>query len=82
VIFFWCAANHAYCGIGVPVIAIFTKFDGLVTRAFGKIRSGGFSLKEAKDRQFEQAHEMLNTDFIVPLMSMNPPPSDYVRLDG
>ncbi|KAJ7891723.1 hypothetical protein B0H14DRAFT_2688056 [Mycena olivaceomarginata] len=65
----------------VPVVAIFTKFDGLVTKAFGKLRNNGMSLIDARKRKFELAHEKLNTDFIVPLMSTAFHPSDHVRLN-
>ncbi|KAJ7223608.1 hypothetical protein GGX14DRAFT_428049 [Mycena pura] len=66
----------------VPVIAIFTMFDGLITEAFTQLKEGGVSRKEAKDRQIEQALGMLTTKFVEPLMSTKYPPADHVRLDG
>jgi hypothetical protein len=32
----------------VPVVAIFTKFEWRITKAFGELRDAGYSLKEAK----------------------------------
>ncbi|KAJ7202389.1 hypothetical protein GGX14DRAFT_523982 [Mycena pura] len=61
------------------VIAIFTKFDGLVTKAFQQLRAMK-SLKEAKTESAEQAQKMLTTDFIIPLKATNFAPSDYVHL--
>ena len=67
----------------MPVIAIFTKFDGLVSTAFGELRDKEkLSRKEAKDKKFERAREMLKTNFIEPLEATASRPSDYVRLDG
>lgn len=64
-------------------MAIFTKFDGLVTMAFSELRDRErLGIKEAKQRKFEKAQEKLNTDFIEPLMKTKCPPSDYVQLDG
>jgi hypothetical protein len=40
------------------------------------------SIKDAKNKKFERAHEKLRTDFIEPLKALASPPSDYVRLDG
>ncbi|KAJ7133057.1 hypothetical protein C8R44DRAFT_611079 [Mycena epipterygia] len=65
----------------VPVIAIFTKFDGLITKAFTQLKAEGLDRKEAKQRQTERAHEMLSTDFIKRLMSTTFCPSEYVRMD-
>ncbi|KAJ7193411.1 GTP-binding protein [Mycena pura] len=64
-----------------PVIAIFTMFDGLITEAFTQLKESGVGRKEAKDRQNEQAQEMLTTKFVKPLMSTGYPPADHVRLD-
>ncbi|KAI0256725.1 hypothetical protein BJV78DRAFT_1116809 [Lactifluus subvellereus] len=75
-----------YCGlyyIKVPVIAIFTKFDGLVTTAYGELRDKEkLSMKEAKNKKFERAQEMLKTNFVEPLQATASRPSAYVRLDG
>ncbi|KAJ7241763.1 hypothetical protein C8J57DRAFT_72763 [Mycena rebaudengoi] len=65
----------------VPVIAIFTMFDGLITEAFTQLKGGGLNRKEAKDGQIKQAQEMLTTKFVKPLMSTSYPPTDHVQLD-
>ena len=63
------------------MIAIFTKFDGLVTNAFIELREKQ-SIEEAQNRKFERAESTLNTNFIDPLKAMTCGPKDYVRLDG
>ena len=63
------------------MIAIFTKFDGLVTMAFNELRKK-HSIKEAKKRKFEKAESTLKADFIDPLKAMTHGPKDCVRLDG
>ena len=69
--------------VEVPVIAIFTKFDGLVTTAFGELRGKeGLRIKEANNKKFERAQEMLKTNFVEPLHATAFRPSDYVRLEG
>jgi len=65
----------------VPVVAIFTKFDGLISTAYGKLRDENRSLREAQKERFERAKEMLNTNFIEPLKKVTFRPSDHVRLD-
>jgi len=64
----------------VTVVAIFTKFDGLITTAYNELRKA-LSIKEAKNKRFEKAKEMLNANFIEPLMAAKFRPSDHVRLD-
>ena len=63
------------------MIAIFTKFDGLVTMAYNELRKKQ-SIKEAKNRKSEIAENSLKTSFIDPLKAMALGPKDYVRLDG
>ena len=63
------------------MIAIFTKFDGLITMAFNELRKKQ-SIKEAKNRKFEIAESTLKANFIDPLKAMTRGPKDYVRLDG
>ena len=65
----------------VPVIAIFTKFDGLVTKAFSELRKT-HNLNEAREKKLEKATEMLSTDFIEPLKVAASGPIAYVRLEG
>ena len=63
------------------MIAIFTKFDGLVTMTYNELRKKQ-SIKEAKNKKVEIAESRLKTDFIDPLVTMACGPKDYVRLDG
>ena len=63
------------------MIAIFTKFDELVTMAYNELRKK-HGIKEAKNRKFEEAEGILKTNFIDPLMAMPSGPKDYMRLDG
>ncbi|KAJ7135732.1 hypothetical protein C8R44DRAFT_608928 [Mycena epipterygia] len=65
----------------VPVVAIFTKFDGLVTKAFNDLRRSGTDRPRANQKKAELAHQRLNTHFLDPLRSMKSPPSDHVQLD-
>ena len=65
----------------VPVIAIFTKFDGLVTKAFSELRKT-HTINEARKKRLEKATEVLNTDFIEPLKVAASGPIAYVRLEG
>ena len=67
--------------IKVPVVAIFTKFDGLVTMAYNELRKKQ-SIKEAKNRKFEIAESILKANFIDPLKEMTRGPKDWVRMDG
>jgi len=78
---FCMCSSYANCDVGVPVVAIFTKFDGLVTTAFNELRKE-LNIKEAKNKRLGRAKEMLNTNFIGPLMATKFRPSDHVRLDG
>ena len=67
----------------VPVIAIFTKFDGLVTKAFSELwKTHNLNLNEARKKRLEKATEMLSTDFIEPLKVAASGPITYVRLEG
>ncbi|KAJ7251933.1 hypothetical protein C8J57DRAFT_1077810 [Mycena rebaudengoi] len=62
----------------VPVIAIFTKCDAVVSDAFQNL------LDEGKDTDVplvdQRAQEMLNTRFADRLKSMGHPPADYVQV--
>ncbi|KAJ7208975.1 GTP-binding protein [Mycena pura] len=65
----------------VPVIAIFTKFDGLVNKAYTELVDNGLSEDEAEEKLTEKAEELLQTNFREPLSRATFPPSDYVQLD-
>ncbi|KAF7368545.1 GTP-binding protein [Mycena venus] len=69
------------CGCKVPVIAIFTKFDGLVTTAFQNLRANGKTRQEAMADAPNTAQRMLTAEYIDQLKKMNFSPSEYVRLD-
>jgi hypothetical protein len=66
----------------VPVIAVFTKFDGLIDEMFAKLLSNGCSYEEAEERVLPQARETLSTDFEALLARFKFRPSDYVQMDG
>jgi hypothetical protein len=66
----------------VPVIAIFTKFDGLINEAFTGLLDEGLLLEAAKEQETKHANMMLINNFETPLMLTQFPPSEYVRLDG
>ncbi|KAJ7784761.1 hypothetical protein B0H16DRAFT_1658200 [Mycena metata] len=70
------------CGSGsVPVIAIFTKFDGLVTKAYNELRRGGSKIADAKRKGTEIAQQKLQTDFINTLRKLTKfHPSNNVQL--
>nr|GAT60521.1 predicted protein [Mycena chlorophos] len=63
----------------VPVIAVFTKYDALVTLAFAELRRSMGRL-EAKEKRFDKAHELLQSRYILPLKSFPFPPSAFVVL--
>ncbi|KAJ6455187.1 hypothetical protein C8R45DRAFT_846054 [Mycena sanguinolenta] len=65
----------------VPVIAIFTKFDGLITEAFSDLTEQGQSFLNAKNGARERAQAILTSNFIGPLNTTKFRPSDFVRLD-
>ncbi|KAF8135880.1 GTP-binding protein [Mycena galopus ATCC 62051] len=66
----------------VPVIAIFTKFDALVTKAFAELKRGGATRQEATAKGNEKALEMLTADFVEPLKSTTFCPSHYLHLSN
>jgi len=72
---------NKYGGRKVPVIAIFTKFDGLVTMAYNELRQKQVDIKEAKNKKLERAEGTLKINFIEPLIATASPPKDCVRLD-
>ncbi|KAJ7730912.1 GTP-binding protein [Mycena metata] len=65
----------------VPVVSIFTKFDGLLTEAVSHLVDEGYSWEEAEEGQIDQAMQMLTNNFTKPLMSSKFPPTNLVRLD-
>ena len=76
-------SDHTYRRVEVPVVAVFTKFDGLVTTAFNDLREvHGMSRSEATKNMVKAAEDMLNENFIIPLTETKFRPSGHVRLDG
>jgi hypothetical protein len=68
--------------IQVPVIALFTKSDGLESKAFHDLRDEGLSRREAKDKLTKYAHNILTDSVMKPIMATRFPPSDIVILKG
>jgi len=66
----------------VPVIAVFTKYDGLLTAMFNKLKNGGMNEREADDRSIGDAQMHLEHHFVTPLKQAKFPPSDYLDLSG
>jgi len=65
----------------VPVIAIFTKFDGLVNEAYTQLIDSELSHEGAEEKQYEKAQELLNNHFKERLHRARYPPSDNVQVD-
>ncbi|KAF7968058.1 hypothetical protein HWV62_32081 [Athelia sp. TMB] len=63
-----------------PVIAIFTKFDALITKSFSTLRKEGMSRAKAKSQAPAQAEARLNEFFTKPLLAFKPPLTDFVLL--
>ena len=70
------------CHSPVPLIVIFTKFDGLVTKAFQHLRADGKNIRTANAGKAELAQRMLATNYRDPLDNVTFKPSAYVQLDG
>ena len=74
-----CTTDQSY---KVPVIAIFTKFDGLVNEAYTELIDSELSHEGAEEKQLEKAQELLDNHFREPLRRTRYPPSDNVQVDG
>ena len=74
--------NYSNRSFPVPVIAIFTKFDGLIKEAFSELRGRGKSIPDAKNGAPERAQAILTSNFIGPLDETKFRPSDFVQMDG
>ena len=67
--------------ISVPVIAIFTKYDGLETRIFNDLEDQlGFD--QARLEMQGQAKRVFTEHYLDPIMAMSHPPTTYVCLKG
>ncbi|KAJ7710260.1 hypothetical protein B0H14DRAFT_3524852 [Mycena olivaceomarginata] len=71
--------NHSVAG-NVPVVAIFTKFDALETKAFTELKQTGLGRREAMPLRTGKALEMLTANFIEPLLLTSFNPSDHLHL--
>ncbi|KAF7343568.1 GTP-binding protein [Mycena sanguinolenta] len=74
-------AEDRFFKISVPLIVIFTKFDGLVTKAFQQLRAEGKKIPAAHAGKVQLAQQMLTTNYRDQLNSVEFKPSAYVRLD-
>ncbi|KAJ7872255.1 hypothetical protein B0H13DRAFT_1633946 [Mycena leptocephala] len=63
----------------VPVVAIFTKCDGLITKAFNELRLKGSSIGQANKNSANVAAAKLQTNFIAPLLATKFRPSDHLQ---
>lgn len=64
------------------MIAVFTKFDGLIDETFTRLLNNGYTVEEAEKTVLQKARETLSTDFKGPLERFTSHPSDYVQMDG
>jgi len=67
----------------VPVIAIFTKFDGLITKAFNQLRNeDGLSRHEAMRGRADRADHLFQERFIDRIKLTEHPPMSHLRLQN
>ncbi|KAJ7347133.1 hypothetical protein DFH08DRAFT_870439 [Mycena albidolilacea] len=64
----------------VPLIAIFTKVDGLEDIAFTQLQDAGFNTNKALKKLAQKTQEML-ADFRQRLKQTDYPPSEYLQLE-
>ncbi|KAF7343584.1 GTP-binding protein [Mycena sanguinolenta] len=74
-------AEDWFFKISVPLIVIFTKFDGLVTKAFQQLRAEGKKIPAAHAGKVQLAQQMLTTNYTDLLKDASFKPSAYVQLD-
>ncbi|KAJ7714612.1 GTP-binding protein [Mycena metata] len=65
----------------VPVVVVFTKFDGLIDEKFAKLVNDGCPYEQAEEMAHLRATEHLGTDFKEPLQQFKFHPSDYVQMN-
>ena len=66
----------------VPVIAIFTKFDDLVTQALAALREDGMGLISARRQAPGCATDIFKKKFKIPLSETKYPPAKDVCLQS
>jgi hypothetical protein len=72
---------YIYNSISVPVIAIFTKYDGLETKIFNDLEDQ-FGFSQARLKVPGQAKCVFTEHYLDPIMAMSHPPTAYVCLKG
>jgi hypothetical protein len=79
-----CSCFHSFIvsHTTVPVIAVFTKYDGLVIEAESQLLAEGRNEKEAEDEAPNRARAILATNFREPLEKAKFSPSEHVTLAG
>ncbi|KAG9036447.1 hypothetical protein FRB95_008745 [Tulasnella sp. JGI-2019a] len=66
----------------VPVVVIFTKLDGLETRAYNHLKAEGLTRKAAFQGRKARANEMLQEHFVKRIMELAHPPMGFVSFKG
>ena len=66
----------------VPVVLIFTKFDELELKCYGKLREEGKSHEEASIQMPELAHQIFQNEYLPRVLGAKFPPKTYVCLSG
>lgn len=66
----------------VPLIAIITKFDALVSKAYTELRNKGKSMREAQGLKVKAAQHILEEQFLKRLNNVTHPPAAIVSLGG
>jgi len=66
----------------VPVVAIITKFDGLITKFFSAERDKGASIPAARLRAKVLAEEDFKDRIVPQLMAIKNPPAQCVYANG
>src|SRR5262245_15377506 len=74
--------QQVICWFSVPVIAIFTKFDGLEIKCYSDLRDEGRTMAEARNEEAQSARAIFNTHYLPRIMESEFPPKAYVSLKG
>ncbi|KAJ7059136.1 hypothetical protein C8F01DRAFT_1146141 [Mycena amicta] len=64
----------------VPLIAIFTKFDALVSAAFKELKESGHTRSQSQAGKLQHAEKLFEEHFLAPLQSTHLPPSDFLHV--
>jgi hypothetical protein len=71
-----------FVSTAVPVIAIFTKFDDLQAKAFGKLRDEGLGREDARTHSLKRAKADFEKEVVSRLQNTKYPPAKDVCLSG